>query len=135
MSCVWGLFWTFLRVDVNKHESSHIMFLGINECGKIPPVQQFAHLGWRTVLSTATLVYSFQGYKVLSCYLIGSKKYWNMSSYMEIVLLLCWNDSIAFISKVETVASIGIMHLRVFSCTAFQCNTKDMKSLSPIKFP
>ena len=47
---LWGLFWTFLRVDVNKHESSHIMFLGINECGKIPPVQQLAHLGWRSLV-------------------------------------------------------------------------------------
>ena len=114
----WGLFWTFLRVDVNKHESSHIMFLGINECGKIPPVQQLAHLGWRSLVYCNFSV-EFLGLQSFDLLFDWLKKYWNMSFYIERVLLLSWNDSIAFISKVETVASIVVMHLWVFFMHGF----------------
>ena len=117
-TALWGLFWTFLRVDVNKHESSHIMFLGINECGKIPPVQQLAHLGWRSLVYCNFSV-EFSGLQSFELLFDWIKKYWNMSFYVEIVLLLNWNDLIAFISKVETVASIGVMHLWVFFMHGF----------------
>ena len=130
---LWGLFWTFLRVDVNKHESSHIMFLGINECGKIPPVQQFAHLGWRSLVYCNFSV-EFSGLQSFEFLFNWLKKYWNMSFYIEIVLLLSWNDSIAFISKVETVASIGVMHLCSFHARLFNATRKTWASSNVVVY-